>query len=81
MSTNTAPAVQREDDPDRLIRLDGCLALVGVRRTFWLELVRRGVAPKPLKLGRATLWREVEVREFVRARVRESTAVKPHRAR
>lgn len=65
----SAPAVA--GDPDRLIRLAGALSLVGLGRSAWLELVRTGKAPAPIKLGRATAWREAEVREWVRERVRQ----------
>lgn len=59
-------------DPGRLIRLPAALELVGLGRSAWLDLVRERKAPQPVKIGRATLWVETEVRGFIAARVRQS---------
>jgi prophage regulatory protein len=58
--------------PGRLIRLPGTLALVGLQRSAWLDLVRKRKAPQPVKIGRATLWVESEVQAFIAERIRES---------
>ena len=58
--------------PGRLIRLPGTLALVGLQRSAWLDLVRNRKAPQPVKIGRATLWVESEVQAFIAERIRES---------
>jgi prophage regulatory protein len=59
------------DPSPRLIRLPVCLELVGLGRSAWLDLVREGKAPKPVKIGRATLWLESEVCQFIADRVRQ----------
>ena len=59
-------------DPGRLLRLPSVLALVGLGRSAWLDLVQRGKAPKPVKIGRASLWVESECRGFIAERIRES---------
>jgi predicted DNA-binding transcriptional regulator AlpA len=51
--------------PGPLIGLPRCLQLVGLGRTAWLDRVKAGTAPKPIKLGRRTLWVEAEVLAFV----------------
>lgn len=51
--------------PGPLIGLPRCLQLVGLGRTAWLDRVKAGTAPKPIKLGRRTLWVESEVLAFV----------------
>lgn len=66
-SANDAPA-----DPGRLIRLPSALGLVGLGRSAWLDLVHRREAPQPVKIGRASLWVEAEVRAFIAARIRSS---------
>lgn len=68
-STTAAPA-----DPGRLIRLPAALALVGLGRSAWLELVQKRKAPQPVKINgcRATLWVESEVKAFIAERIRES---------
>jgi predicted DNA-binding transcriptional regulator AlpA len=51
--------------PGALIGLPRTLELVGIGRTAWLDRVKAGTAPKPIKMGRRTLWVETEVRAFV----------------
>ena len=46
----------------RLIRLPQVLAIYPVGRTTWLNGVREGVYPRPVKLGkRITAWREADI--------------------
>ena len=59
-------------DPGRLIRLPAVLARVGLGRSARLDLVREGRACRPVKIGRATLWVETEVRGFITDRIRQS---------
>lgn len=56
--------------PERLLRLPAVLALVALGRTAVLDRVKQGAFPQPVKIGRATCWREAEVFEWVRERVR-----------
>lgn len=57
--------------PERLIRLTAVLAAVGLGRTAVLDRVKAGTFPQPVKIGRATCWREAEVSQWIRERVRE----------
>jgi prophage regulatory protein len=78
MQTQANPpesAGPKADDPGRLIRLPGVLQLVGLGRSAWLDLVQRGKAPRSVKIGRASLWVEAEVRAFIAERVRDSRRV------
>lgn len=59
-------------NPDRFIRLPEVMGLTGRGRTATLDDVKAGAFPKPVKLGRATVWIEREVRDWMAARVRES---------
>ena len=61
--------------PGRLIRLPAVLALVGLQRSAWLDLVQKGKAPQKIRIGRATLWVESEVQAFIAERIRESRGV------
>lgn len=58
--------------PERLIRLPIVLGMVGLGRTAVLDRVKAGAFPAPVKVGRATLWRESEVSGWVVAQVRQS---------
>ncbi|MEI2678412.1 MAG: AlpA family phage regulatory protein [Burkholderiaceae bacterium] len=61
---------------ERFIRLPECLHMVGLGRTAWLDLVKAGTAPQPVKSGRATLWVWSEVQGFIAARIRESRGLR-----
>lgn len=56
--------------PDALIGLPRVLQLVGLGRTAWLDRVRNGSAPQPIKEGRRTLWVEAEIKAWMADRVR-----------
>ena len=57
---------------ERLMRLPECLEVVSLGRTAWLDLVRNGAAPQPVKIGRATCWVHSEVQGFIAGRIRQS---------
>lgn len=59
-------------EAERLLRLPQVLEAVGIGRTGWLEMVRTGEAPKPVRLGRAVAWPASEVQAFIRERIRLS---------
>lgn len=41
------------------------LGVMGIGRTSWLEGVKSGIYPKPIKIGRSTLWRVDQIRELI----------------
>jgi prophage regulatory protein len=49
----------------KLIPLPAVLALVPIGRAYWYELVREGKAPRPVKLGKRSLWLESEISAWV----------------
>lgn len=62
--------VQKEQPPrpshDRLCRLPEVLSRVGYKRSRFLDLVRLGVFPSPVKLGaRAVAWPESQIDALV----------------
>ena len=51
---------------ERLLRLPAVLDRVGYKRSRFLDLVRQGVFPRPVKLGaRAVAWPESQIDELV----------------
>lgn len=53
----------------KMLRLLGVLDLVGVSRSTWLDWVRRGIAPAPVRLGpRAVAWRSDSIEDFINSR-------------
>lgn len=57
---------------ERLIRLPEALQAVSLGRTAWLDLVKSGAAPQPVKIGRATFWVQSELQGFIAERIRLS---------
>ncbi len=52
---------------ERLLRLPAVLDRVGYKRSRFLDLVRQGVFPKPVKLGaRAVAWPESVIDDLVK---------------
>lgn len=61
---------------ERLVRLPTVLATVQTGRTMWLDLVKAGKAPQPVRIGRATFWQASELQAWIADRVRESRGVR-----
>jgi prophage regulatory protein len=58
--------VQTPTPKERLLRLPAVLDRVGYKRSRFLDLVRQGVFPAPVKLGaRAVAWPESEIDALV----------------
>lgn len=54
--------------PERLLRINqivGRSGLIPVSRSTWYAMVAAGRAPKPIKLGRVSLWRVSDVRALI----------------
>lgn len=74
-SQSTPGASPQDLSASNLVRLPTVLTMTGLGRTAWLDLVRAGKAPKAVKIGRAALWVEAEVRGFIADRIRASRGV------
>ena len=58
--------MQTQTPKERLLRLPAVLDRVGYKRSRFLDLVRQGVFPGPVKLGaRAVAWPESEIDALV----------------
>jgi prophage regulatory protein len=66
--THTNPSESAVQTP-RLLRLPATLERVGLGRSAWLDLVREGKAPKPVKIGRASAWVESELSAWLNDRI------------
>lgn len=73
-SLKSAPPAQVEGTHQelRFLRLPDVMRMTARGRTTTLSGVREGTFPQPVKVGRATLWLEHEVRAWMLARVLES---------
>lgn len=55
-------------DSSGFLRLPDVLALIPVSRSTWLNWVKTGKAPKPVKLSeRTTAWKVADIRAFIDA--------------
>ena len=51
---------------DGFVRLPTVLALIPVSKTTWWEGIRKGIFPKPVKLGpRVSAWRVQDIRDLM----------------
>lgn len=75
-SAGTAATPQTPHAGDRLVRLPTVLETVQTGRTMWLDLVKAGKAPAPVKIGRATFWQMSALQAWIADRVRESRGVR-----
>lgn len=57
---------------ERLVRLPTVLQTVQTGRTMWLDMVKAGKAPQPIRIGRATFWQASALQSWIADRVRES---------
>ena len=71
-NTDTHETAPARAEGERLVRLPATLHTVELGRTAWLDLVKSGQAPQPVKIGRATFWVASEVQSFIADRIRQS---------
>jgi hypothetical protein len=55
--------------------------LLPIATSTWWELVRAGEAPKPLKIGRASVWRAKDIYALIERISREGAITLPRRTR
>ncbi len=61
--------------PERLLRLPAVLARIPYKRSRFLDLVRQGVFPGPVKIGpRAVAWPESQIDAVVARIINENRA-------
>jgi predicted DNA-binding transcriptional regulator AlpA len=66
--------IQNQKAGESLLRERSVLAKVGLSRAYWWKLVAAGTAPRPIKIGRASLWIASEIDAFIQTRIAESRA-------
>lgn len=64
------------EEPINLLRLDQVLLAMPLSRTTFINMVKRGEFPKPIKIGRVCFWIENEVQAFLRQKAVESRNTK-----
>lgn len=51
--------------PDRLLRLNQVLAIIPISKSGWWLGIRAGILPRPVKIGRASLWKYSDIQELI----------------
>jgi prophage regulatory protein len=64
------------EEPINLLRLDQVLVAMPLSRTTFINMVKRGEFPKPIKIGRVCFWIENEVQAYLRKKAAESRNTK-----
>ena len=52
-----------------LMRLERLMLKIGLKKPTIYSMMKRGLLPRPIKIGRASLWVESEIDEFVEAKI------------
>nr|WP_081617453.1 AlpA family phage regulatory protein [Thioalkalivibrio sp. ALgr3] len=55
------------------MRINEVLERTAMARSTWYAMISRGDAPRPVKVGAASRWRESEVDDWIRRQVRGGT--------
>lgn len=69
-TNSSEPTASNADE--KLYRLPAVLQVVQLGRTAWLDMVKAGKAPQPVKINRATFWVCSELQRFIAERISES---------
>lgn len=63
--------MDKSTQPEALLRIAEIVKPKGpvpCGKSYWWDLVRKGVAPKPVRLGRITAWRRADIAKFLAER-------------
>jgi prophage regulatory protein len=60
----------------RLLRIAQVIDRVGLKKTMIYDLIKQGAFPKPIKLGGASAWLEIEIESWIlfQVKVQRETA-------
>jgi prophage regulatory protein len=62
---------------DRLLRLNQVLAIIPISKSGWWLGIRTGILPRPVKIGRASLWKYSDIQELINALDRDEYCQAP----
>lgn len=52
-----------------LMRLEQLMLKIGLKKPTIYSMMKRGLLPRPIKIGRASLWVESEIDEFLATKI------------
>lgn len=62
----------KQDAPLVLMRIPQILEIMPISRATFCSMVKKGEFPKPIKIGRASLWTQEQVHGYIREKIKEA---------
>ena len=62
----------KQEAPLVLMRIPQILEIMPISRATFCSMVKNGEFPKPIKIGRSSLWTQDQVQAYIRERISES---------
>ena len=62
----------RQEAPLVLMRIPQILEIMPISRATFCSMVKKGEFPKPIKIGRSSLWTKEQVQAYMRQKVKEA---------
>ncbi len=62
----------KQEVPLVLMRIPQILEIMPISRATFCSMVKKGEFPKPIKIGRSSLWTQEQVQAYMRQKVKEA---------
>lgn len=62
----------KQEVPLVLMRIPQILEIMPISRATFCSMVKNGEFPRPIKIGRSSLWTQEQVQAYIRERISES---------
>ena len=62
----------RQEAPLVLMRIPQILEIMPISRATFCSMVKKGEFPKPIKIGRSSLWTQEQVQAYMRQKANEA---------
>ena len=62
----------KQEAPLVLMRIPQILEIMPISRATFCSMVKKGEFPKPIKIGRSSLWTQEQVQAYMRQKVKEA---------
>jgi prophage regulatory protein len=62
----------RQETPLVLMRIPQILEIMPISRATFCSMVKKGEFPRPIKIGRSSLWTQEQVQAYMRQKLKEA---------
>jgi prophage regulatory protein len=62
----------KQEVPLVLMRIPQILEIMPISRATFCSMVKKGEFPKPIKIGRSSLWTQEQVQAYMRQKIKET---------